>query len=94
MVNSPICVPISNLVECIKFAETEIKKYGLRAPMVGHVGDGNFHTTVIYDPSKKEDYKMIRDFSNKLIDKALELDGTITGEHGIGLQKKEYFQIG
>ena len=87
-----ICVPISNLVECIKFAETEIKKYGLRAPMVGHVGDGNFHTTVIYDPSKKEDYKMIRDFSNKLIDKALELDGTITGEHGIGLQKKEYLK--
>ena len=87
-----ICVPISNLVECIKFAETEIKKYGLRAPMVGHVGDGNFHTTVIYDPAKKEDYKMIRDFSNKLIDKALELDGTITGEHGIGLQKKEYLK--
>ena len=85
-----VCVPISNLVECIKFAETEIKKYGLRAPMVGHVGDGNFHSTIIYDPKKKEDYKMIRDFSNKLIDKAIELEGTITGEHGIGIQKKEY----
>ena len=47
-------MPISNLVECIKFAETEIKKYCLKAPMVGHVGDGNFHTTVIYDPNKKE----------------------------------------
>ena len=85
-----ICVPISNLVECIKFAEKEIKKYGLQAPMVGHVGDGNFHSTIIYDPSKKEDYQMIRNFSNKLIDKALELDGTITGEHGIGVNKKEY----
>ena len=85
-----ICVPISNLVECIKFAENEIKKYGLQAPMVGHVGDGNFHTTIIYDPSKEGDYEMIRDFSNKLIDKALSLEGTITGEHGIGLQKKEY----
>ena len=85
-----VCVPISNLVECINYAEEEIKKYGLRAPMVGHVGDGNFHTTIMYDPSKKDDYKMIRDFSNKLIDKALLLDGTITGEHGIGLQKKEY----
>jgi len=85
-----VCVPISNLVECIKFAEMEIKKYGLKAPMVGHVGDGNFHTTIIYDPSKEGDYKMIRDFSNKLIDKAISLEGTVTGEHGIGLQKKEY----
>jgi len=87
-----ICVPISNLVECIKFAEVEIKKYGLQAPMVGHVGDGNFHSTIIYDPNKKEDYKMIRDFSNKLIDKALELDGTVTGEHGIGINKKDYLK--
>jgi len=87
-----ICVPISNLVECIKFAETEIGKYGLQAPMVGHVGDGNFHSTIIYDPSKKEDHKMIRDFSNKLVDKALELQGTVTGEHGIGINKKEYLK--
>ena len=85
-----VCVPISNLVECIKFAENEIKNYGLRAPMVGHVGDGNFHSTIIYDPDKKEDYAMIRDFSNKLVDKALSLDGTVTGEHGIGIQKKTY----
>ena len=85
-----VCVPISNLVECIKFAENEIGNYGLKAPMVGHVGDGNFHATIVYDPSKKEDYQMIRDFSDKLIDKALELNGTVTGEHGIGINKKEY----
>ena len=85
-----ICVPISNLVECIKFAENEIQKYGLKAPMVGHVGDGNFHTTIMYDPNKKDDYEIIRKFSNKLVDKCLSLDGTITGEHGIGMHKKEY----
>ena len=85
-----ICVPISNLVECIKFSEKEIQQYGLKAPMVGHVGDGNFHVTIIYDPTKKGEYEIIRNFSDKLIDKALELEGTITGEHGIGLQKKEY----
>jgi len=85
-----ICVPISNLVECIKFSEKEIQQHGLKAPMVGHVGDGNFHVTVIYDPTKKGEYEIIRNFSDKLIDKALELEGTITGEHGIGLQKKEY----
>ena len=85
-----VCVPISNLVQTIKFAEEEIKKYGLQAPMVGHVGDGNFHVAIIYDPENKESHKVIRDFSNKLIDKALSLEGTITGEHGIGIQKKEY----
>jgi D-lactate dehydrogenase (cytochrome) len=85
-----VCVPISNIVECIKFAETELQDTGLKAPMVGHVGDGNFHVSVVYDPSKENQYKYIRAFSNKLIEKALEMDGTITGEHGIGLQKKEY----
>ena len=85
-----VCVPISNLVECLKFAEEEIKNYGLQAPMVGHVGDGNFHSTIMYDSEEKKSYAMIRDFSNKLIDKALSLDGTATGEHGIGIQKKAY----
>ncbi len=85
-----VCVPISNLVNCINFAENEIKKYGLKAPMVGHVGDGNFHTQIMYNQNNKNDYKIIRDFSNKLINKALELEGTVTGEHGIGIQKKEY----
>ena len=85
-----VCVPISNIVECIKFAENELQGTGLKAPMVGHVGDGNFHVTIVYDPNKENEYQYIRKFSNKLIDKALEMDGTITGEHGIGLQKKEY----
>ena len=85
-----VCVPISNIVERIKFAENELQGTGLKAPMVGHVGDGNFHVTIVYDPNKENEYNYIRDFSNKLIDKALELEGTITGEHGIGLQKKEY----
>ena len=88
--STDVCVPISKLVECISWAEKEVKKLGLTAPMVGHVGDGNFHVTIVYDPNKENEYKYIREFSNKLIDKALEMDGTITGEHGIGLQKKEY----
>ena len=85
-----ICVPISNLVEAIQFAETEIQNYGLRAPMVGHVGDGNFHVAIQYDPKDKDSYKVIREFSDKLIQKALDLEGTVTGEHGIGIHKKEY----
>ena len=58
--------------------------------MVGHVGDGNFHSIILYDPNDKEKQKLIKQYSDNLIEKALELEGTITGEHGIGLQKKGY----
>jgi len=88
--STDVCVPISNLVECINFTEEEIKKLGLKAPMVGHVGDGNFHAIIGYDPNKEGEYEKIKTLSNKLIDKTLELEGTITGEHGIGLHKKSY----
>ncbi len=88
--STDICVPISKLVECVSWAEKHVKENGLIAPMVGHVGDGNFHSIILYDPKDEEKQKLIRDYSDKLIQKALELEGTITGEHGIGLQKKHY----
>ena len=88
--STDVCVPISRITECVKFAEVEVNKIGLRAPMVGHLGDGNFHVLFPYDPNDKEIYKKIIEFSNKLIDKTLELKGTITGEHGVGLHKKSY----
>ena len=88
--STDVCLPISKITECVKFAEEETKKFGLRAPMVGHLGDGNFHVILPYDPLKKETYKKIREFSDLLIKKTLELNGTITGEHGIGLHKKDY----
>ncbi len=88
--STDICVPISNITECVNFAEEQAKKFGLRAPMVGHLGDGNFHVVLPYDPAKKEMYKKIREYNDLLIKKGLELNGTITGEHGVGLHKKEY----
>ena len=88
--STDICVPISKLVECVSWAEKHVKDNGLIAPMVGHVGDGNFHSIILYDPNDKEKQELIRDYSDKLIQKALDLEGTITGEHGIGLQKKHY----
>jgi D-lactate dehydrogenase (cytochrome) len=88
--STDICVPISNITECVNFAEEQAKKFGLRAPMVGHLGDGNFHVILPYDPEKKDMYKKIREFNDLLIRKGLELNGTITGEHGVGLHKKEY----
>ena len=88
--STDVCVPISKITECVNFAEEQAKKFGVRAPMVGHLGDGNFHVVLPFDPTKKEMYKQIRAFNDSLIKKALELNGTITGEHGVGLHKKEY----
>ena len=88
--STDVCVPISKITECVNFAEKQAEKFGVRAPMVGHLGDGNFHVILPYDPEKKEMYKNIKAFNDTLIKKALELNGTITGEHGVGLHKKEY----
>ena len=88
--STDVCLPISNITECVNYAEEQAKKFGLRAPMVGHLGDGNFHVLFPFDPENKETYKKIREFNDLLINKALELKGTITGEHGVGLHKKEY----
>ncbi len=88
--STDVCVPISKITECVKFAEEQAKKFGVRAPMVGHMGDGNFHVVLPYDPEQKDIYKKLRTFNGTLIRKALELEGTITGEHGVGLHKKEY----
>ena len=88
--STDVCLPISNITECVNYAEEQAKKFGLRAPMVGHLGDGNFHVLLPFDPNKKETYKKIRQFNDLLIKKTLELNGTITGEHGVGLHKKEY----
>ena len=88
--STDVCLPISNITECVNFAEEQTKKLGLRAPMVGHLGDGNFHVVLPYDPKEDDTYNRIRKFSDLLIDKTLELNGTITGEHGVGLHKKAY----
>ncbi len=88
--STDVCLPISKITECVNYAEEQTKKFGLRAPMVGHLGDGNFHVLLPFDPTKKETYEKIREFNDLLIKKALKLNGTITGEHGVGLHKKEY----
>ena len=88
--STDVCLPISNITECVNYAEEQTKKLGLRAPMVGHLGDGNFHVILPYDPKEVGTYEKIRDFSDLLIKKTLELNGTITGEHGVGLHKKSY----
>ncbi len=71
--STDICVPISKLVECVSWAEKHVKENGLIAPMVGHVGDGNFHSIILYDPKDEEKQKLIRDYSDKLIQKSFRI---------------------
>ena len=86
--STDVCLPISNITECVNFAEEQTKKLGLRAPMVGDLGYGNFHVILPYDPKENETYIRIRKFSDLLIDITLQLNGTITSEHSVGLNKK------
>ncbi len=85
-----VCVPISALADCIEAAQADIKELGLTAPIVGHVGDGNFHTCVLVDPDDPEDVARAEEFHGRLVDRALAREGTCTGEHGVGYGKSRF----
>ena len=84
-----VCVPISRLTECILETKKDLEESEILAPLVGHVGDGNFHLIMLLDPDNNEEVAKAKKFNEKLIDRALEMGGTSTGEHGIGLGKKD-----
>lgn len=83
-----VCVPISNLAECIRRSKETLKTTRIPAPLFGHVGDGNFHVVFSIDPNSAEELAEVERLSDEIITHALALDGTCTGEHGIGLGKR------
>jgi D-lactate dehydrogenase (cytochrome) len=85
-----VCVPISRLAECLTAAQTRAQELGLVAPIVGHAGDGNFHVTPLVDLSDAEEVARAAGYVSWLNDLAISMDGTCTGEHGIGQGKKPY----
>lgn len=87
-----VCVPISRLAECIVETKRDLSNSSLAATIVGHVGDGNFHMLMLVDPNKPEDYAEAVRINERLVHRALAMDGTITGEHGVGMGKKKYMQ--
>lgn len=89
-VPTDVCVPISELAEQIDAAVADATKSGLTAPIVGHVGDGNFHVLIIFDPDDEEEKKAALAFHDRLVQRGLEVGGTCTGEHGIGYGKLAY----
>lgn len=84
-----ICVPISNLAEAVVTAKQWASALPFPAPVFGHVGDGNFHVICVVDPNDANELAAARAFGDRLVDLALRLDGTCTGEHGIGLGKRD-----
>jgi D-lactate dehydrogenase (cytochrome) len=85
-----VCVPISRLAECVTETQRDIAANNLVAPIVGHVGDGNFHVGLMVDLDDKDEVARVHAFLERLVDRALAMDGTCTGEHGVGQGKMKY----
>jgi len=85
-----VCVPISRLADCIAETEADIAEMKLVAPIVGHVGDGNFHVMLLIDPDEPDERRRAETFVSRLNMRAIGMDGTCTGEHGVGQGKMSY----
>lgn len=85
-----VCVPISRLAECISQTQADIEEANVIAPIVGHVGDGNFHLTLLVDHNDKEEVARANNIHERMVNRALAMEGTCTGEHGIGYGKLDF----
>jgi D-lactate dehydrogenase (cytochrome) len=85
-----VCVPIGRLAECIGETKKDLEGSGIPAPILGHVGDGNFHVIFVIDPNRPEEQAEAKRLNHRLVERALAMDGTCTGEHGIGLGKQDW----
>ncbi|GAB4236268.1 MAG: FAD-linked oxidase C-terminal domain-containing protein [Methyloligellaceae bacterium] len=90
--STDVCVPISRLAECVRETREDIRELGLVATIVGHVGDGNFHVLPLIDMDSPEEVRAVHEFLDRLAQRALRMDGTCTGEHGIGMGKISYLR--
>jgi D-lactate dehydrogenase (cytochrome) len=87
-----VCVPISRLAECVTETQRDIAASRLLAPILGHVGDGNFHLTLLVDMADADELDRARALHERLVARALAMDGTCTGEHGVGQGKMKYLE--
>jgi D-lactate dehydrogenase (cytochrome) len=91
-VTTDVCVPISRLADCVVETEADLRASLLPCPIVGHVGDGNFHVSILIDPDKPEEREEAERINERIVERALRMDGTCTGEHGIGLHKMRFLE--
>lgn len=87
-----VCVPVSRLAECINETRRDIDESGILAPIVGHVGDGNFHLLLMVDHENDEEVRAAEALHRRMVLRALEMEGTCTGEHGIGYGKLDFLK--
>jgi D-lactate dehydrogenase (cytochrome) len=87
-----VCVPLSRLAECVTETQRDIIEHKMLAPIVGHVGDGNFHVSVLLDMDDPAEVATAKAFSERLVQRALAMEGTCTGEHGVGQGKMKYLK--
>jgi D-lactate dehydrogenase (cytochrome) len=92
VLSTDVCVPISRLAECITETKSDLANFSFPATIVGHVGDGNFHVLCVIDPKNKTELEEAARFSERIVQRALRMSGTCTGEHGIGYGKMKYLQ--
>lgn len=91
-VSTDVCVPISRLTECILATEAEIAQASMPIPLFGHVGDGNFHLVILVRPDVPADLAEAKALNERLVKRALDMEGTCTGEHGVGFGKKKWLE--
>ncbi|WP_186276034.1 FAD-binding oxidoreductase [Burkholderia gladioli] len=89
-VTTDVCVPISQLAACVEETEIDLRASTLPCPIVGHVGDGNFHVAILLDPDKPEELEEAEQINQRIVERALRMGGTCTGEHGVGLHKMRF----
>ena len=87
-----VCVPVSRLADCVTETYADIEEMKLIAPIVGHVGDGNFHVMPLFDMNDPSEIRAVEIFNEKLVERALAMGGTCTGEHGIGSGKIKFMR--
>ncbi len=87
-----VCVPISRLADCIAETQADIAESGLFAPVIGHVGDGNFHSTIFIDPKDESMFAKALELDRRMVARAQAMGGTCTGEHGIGIGKLKHMR--
>ncbi len=90
MITTDVCVPISRLADCILETQADFEAEGFIAPIAGHVGDGNFHTVLLYDEHDPKAVEKAYALNDRMVMRALSMDGTCTGEHGVGLGKRDF----
>ena len=88
-VTTDVCVPLSSLSQCIHDTLEDLSQSSLQAPVFGHVGDGNFHCLILVDPSSPSEMQEAERLNHRLVERAISVEGTCTGEHGIGRHKME-----